>query len=625
MTAHQMAESGTAQAQGSSSSSDTESLKPDAQASSDRLPPAPQTPSKLHSATLIPARTQPLDPIRSYVQSMRSHSERLLLSNDLAARTDFSRRLASGAAFFRALSMEMCTRANDLAPVSRLPREILVMIATILIVDDPIHPPKRLLSFITVPSQIIYYKGCLGWVKLTHVCRSWRAVLLGAHSLWARHVGILPNAMLTFLERAGSSAPVDFDTDLDPRLRVPSCQDMYTRLPLARMRSMIWHLSKVPDTTYIYHRLATSGDELSALERLHIHSTITPSEFAPDHIPARSQSLPSMRSLRLEQFYVPFVMPRLTELDLCRLTAPTQLFFNTLTTTPSLVRIRLEKCQFSSPPVAQAMQVELAKLQLLVISRCDISGHENINDWIGEHLQLPASAHFNLNLYIHYEDRDVDADVEERELISALKLCAASFARATHPPNIIAFDEGDIRLLTYDLPPSREDSVWQNEFLRGALLQAEVNYATRTIELESIFTGGVALHRILSFRFITVINICFAPYVPWEHIYPALPNVHTLRLNAQNQEPLEALGRIYHGGSENGSQSECPPLYLPRLQLLWVDDGVARMYPEERECTTQIRLPLLEMLKARHAVCVRLDAPASPRILYLQNFIELPD
>ena len=51
------------------------------------------------------------------------------------------------------------------------------------------------------------------------------------------------------------------------------------------------------------------------------------------------------------------------------------------------------------------------------------------------------------------------------------------------------------------------------------------------------------------------------------------------------------------------------------------------MDPEEpeRETTTGVRAPLLDMLRARRAVCAQRDAPASPQTLYLQNFIDLSD
>ncbi|VDB97592.1 unnamed protein product [Peniophora sp. CBMAI 1063] len=44
--------------------------------------------------------------------------------------------------------------------------------------------------------------GYLGWLRLGHVCRSWRASLLGQPALWASDVGILPRGWDAMIERS---------------------------------------------------------------------------------------------------------------------------------------------------------------------------------------------------------------------------------------------------------------------------------------------------------------------------------------------------------------------------------------------------------------------------------------
>ncbi|KAI0033063.1 hypothetical protein K488DRAFT_85295 [Vararia minispora EC-137] len=48
----------------------------------------------------------------------------------------------------------------------------------------------------------------LGWIKLSHVCRTWRYQAIACQYAWASSVGQLPRATQVFLERAGST-PVD--------------------------------------------------------------------------------------------------------------------------------------------------------------------------------------------------------------------------------------------------------------------------------------------------------------------------------------------------------------------------------------------------------------------------------
>ncbi|KAI0034601.1 hypothetical protein K488DRAFT_83786 [Vararia minispora EC-137] len=48
----------------------------------------------------------------------------------------------------------------------------------------------------------------LGWIKLSHVCRTWRYLAIACEDAWASSVGQLPRATQVFLERAGST-PID--------------------------------------------------------------------------------------------------------------------------------------------------------------------------------------------------------------------------------------------------------------------------------------------------------------------------------------------------------------------------------------------------------------------------------
>ncbi|KAI0051857.1 hypothetical protein FA95DRAFT_1569694 [Auriscalpium vulgare] len=61
------------------------------------------------------------------------------------------------------------------APVSHLPAEVLVRVFAYARLFEPPGPPRH---------YPFYQPGCIGWVKVSHVCRGWRHVALGAAHLW---------------------------------------------------------------------------------------------------------------------------------------------------------------------------------------------------------------------------------------------------------------------------------------------------------------------------------------------------------------------------------------------------------------------------------------------------------
>ncbi|VDC02092.1 unnamed protein product [Peniophora sp. CBMAI 1063] len=86
----------------------------------------------------------------------------------------------------------------------QLPIDIISLIFDHAAVIDPPHRRHRV-----APNRV---RPTLGWITLTHVCSSWRAVALSTPTLWAAIVTTLFNtsAVTTFLARAGS-CPLTLD------------------------------------------------------------------------------------------------------------------------------------------------------------------------------------------------------------------------------------------------------------------------------------------------------------------------------------------------------------------------------------------------------------------------------
>ncbi|VDC06785.1 unnamed protein product [Peniophora sp. CBMAI 1063] len=92
-----------------------------------------------------------------------------------------------------------CTPFN-----TRLPPEIQQMIFSWVAVLDP-------------PSIPGDAKGSLGFVLISHVCRHWRTTLLSMRHVWADSMGLLPEATIEMVRRAGSHPlTVTLRSDLSP-------------------------------------------------------------------------------------------------------------------------------------------------------------------------------------------------------------------------------------------------------------------------------------------------------------------------------------------------------------------------------------------------------------------------
>ena len=72
----------------------------------------------------------------------------------------------------------LLTRRNVLVPISLLPPEILAQVFHLLVLEEPPFSGER---------------NLLGWIRVTHVCWSWRQVALDDLTLWAKIRGIPAN------------------------------------------------------------------------------------------------------------------------------------------------------------------------------------------------------------------------------------------------------------------------------------------------------------------------------------------------------------------------------------------------------------------------------------------------
>ncbi|KZV65000.1 hypothetical protein PENSPDRAFT_690263 [Peniophora sp. CONT] len=92
-------------------------------------------------------------------------------------------------------------------PISRLPDSILYLIFVDVADAEPIYDLHGFASRRLGNSNPSYY-DCLGWTRLSAVCRRWRVILLGTASLWAECVFGLPSNMATLALTRSGTAPL---------------------------------------------------------------------------------------------------------------------------------------------------------------------------------------------------------------------------------------------------------------------------------------------------------------------------------------------------------------------------------------------------------------------------------
>ncbi|KZV62758.1 hypothetical protein PENSPDRAFT_758481 [Peniophora sp. CONT] len=571
-------------------------------------------------------RNGPSNPFLSLLGDVRSTSDRLLQSDDLAARANYSRRLASGAIYFRTLSLEMATRANALAPISRLPREILIMIITIPCtilarIDDQPHPAWRARGADSVDGTVrwVIQKGSLGWVRMTHVCRAWRATLLDARHLWAQNIGVLPKALLTFLERAGPAAPLSIGFRLSPQVCGPSCEALYAPLPLDRVRQMSWSLTETADSTYLHRNIVTLERGLPILETLDIDCDVNPEPRALEGMHHNHFLLPNLRSFNVDRFYVPFTMPNLTELFLHRPPIPMPDILDDLRASTSLNCARFERCRFA--PMKSPLA--LPNLKFLFLDCCDTPENQSVYDLFETFMALPASTKLEIIVGGPSDDSDdPHLTYTEHDMLAVLRFCIRSHARSGTAPNILTLDgnSGDVRLSQYKKQIDVHDPVWHAPWMVGTML-AQIS------DIDGKFEDMLKMPAApLVFHFITVLSVFVDAYMSWEVLYEALPNVRALRLDLYSAEDaFDALGRILSTTTEDAGAASTQRILLPRLTFVWVDgDHTWGDWRSDWDKGSPVRESLLRALKTRAEFSAQAGSSAQcVQTLCMQNFKEI--
>ncbi|KZV73125.1 hypothetical protein PENSPDRAFT_663302 [Peniophora sp. CONT] len=137
--------------------------------------------------------------------------------------------------------------------------------------------------------------GSLGFVKISHVCSMWRAILLSMKRVWAENIGVLPRATTDMILRAGSY-PITI-TLQDLALRDNFDEYLTPKAPV--IRGIRGTFSKANP-----NHLRTFASGL-------LHSTLEVVDLSVMDCRARrlddAVCTPSLRCLRLQNIFIPFI------------------------------------------------------------------------------------------------------------------------------------------------------------------------------------------------------------------------------------------------------------------------------------------------------------------------------
>ncbi|KZV74391.1 hypothetical protein PENSPDRAFT_648026 [Peniophora sp. CONT] len=269
------------------------------------------------------------------------------LCTNLPALQEVEQKLDEDDLVLRLLLLDLRARRNVVcAPIMILPDEVLSLVFEFLCFSDPPAPPRnlrwceredrfeRMMWGANVPN------GSLGWYRVTHVCRRWRACALRQSELWAEHIGLLPYALETVLARSGDHRPLtiqlkkagqthkNYDMPVTWKTLALFHADGSHAFEFSRVRSIdvlctdSWDDLEKPSAEFISYKL--SGVKEVRLRGitgcLHCSEYNEPGpatleEWHKSHPPLLT---PNLRDLYLENTFVPFKANNLTRLSIRR-------------------------------------------------------------------------------------------------------------------------------------------------------------------------------------------------------------------------------------------------------------------------------------------------------------------
>ncbi|KAI9056860.1 hypothetical protein FKP32DRAFT_1598739 [Trametes sanguinea] len=273
---------------------------------------------------------------------------------------------------------------NSVAPVNRLPPELLAMVYTYATADEETY------------SQL---------VDITHVCQLWRTTALNAASLWTRIAVNDPVGIETFLKRA-KNLPVSLSVTIC-RPPVVATVRLITS-EMHRVRSLTVRVPADIALDVVTNRLKIAAP---LLEQFSIEKV--ESKWVRRPMPAEEHErsvpllyMPSLRSLSLSNvplFYIPQGPNSLTELTLHRKLPSPDILLHLLGSSPALKTLCM-RGTFEYERILVREEIKLPKLEVLHLSTFPPQGIANLLASVVLPKKTKIAIHAPLDVIHEFED-----------------------------------------------------------------------------------------------------------------------------------------------------------------------------------------------------------------------------
>ncbi|KZV61713.1 hypothetical protein PENSPDRAFT_693156 [Peniophora sp. CONT] len=477
---------------------------------------------------------------------MLGYVERSSISGERAALTE---QLTRDADVLKRMLSETHSRINALTPIYRLPPEVLMEVFSTL---AEVEPP-----------YIHYHIRTLGWIHVTHVCRTWRALCLRHTSLWARSIGRLPRALPTFLERAGDHVRLHFHLQEgwsnfaytkteNHSLRTATVgSELASRA--SRIKTLQWHADSGIEASIIGSTLYSR--QFDVLEELYVNLPRiiwSSANMAVSDVKLRLRAT-ALRVLVFTRFFVWFSAPQLTSLTLQKLECPIRTILQIALECPlleSLYLAFLENLRIEDETTSHS-SVRLLHLEHLDLDLA-ISGREMVD--LIACLDVPRETRIRIRLVTLLEAQDYllfDKLVKmttSQDEESSIQLIASSLSMTT---------------------PRRPGTPWRVKWMVAFEDMSDLFY-----HLPSTSFG----HHLQRVTHLAIIPDNHSTADDWERVFHLFPRVHTLEFCNHDRETstlysdhevFDALSRCF---DKQGHPYSHPP--LPELLTLSLSPDV---------------------------------------------------
>ncbi|KAJ8520237.1 hypothetical protein ONZ45_g2913 [Pleurotus djamor] len=297
----------------------------------------------------------------------------------------------------RASLLALLLQRNSLAPINKLPVEILSMIFEVT--REMLHTSARDI-----------YSARFSWSTIASVCHRWRVIAMDNPRFWS-HISLHDPAFASELARRARNLPLSLTCPFDPFWAPKALPPAFMGFS-DRFERLYLGYSEVVAPEISAHNLSLLFNDAYRLPRLRelTIESMVPSSFG-GLLQASSYILPALKSLELRNVvvpYQPFITPQLTSLSLVLtwVAVPHQWITQLLRNTPLLELLQVSALlQYDPTVVGNQAPLSLPNLKSVSFQTSSTSDIGEFFTYIP--LRSQTSVHFTTNARMGFNPLDL--------------------------------------------------------------------------------------------------------------------------------------------------------------------------------------------------------------------------